>query len=55
MSPDSAGVQLRGAGHGQHGGVGEVRDGAAEAALARPAAQRADPLLLRHDRAAGET
>ena len=41
------GAQLRGAGHRQHGGAGDVRHARAAGALARAAARGRDPLGLR--------
>ena len=51
-SPIGAGsVQLLGARHRQHGSAGALRHRRAAEAVARAAAGRRDPLLLRHDRA----
>lgn len=48
---DRAGtLQLRRAGYRQHGGAGALRQRGAEAHLAGTAAERRDPLGLRHDR-----
>ena len=47
------GLQLRGAGHRQHGDPRRARHGRAEGALAGAAAGGPDPLLLLDDRARG--
>ena len=52
QEPARVGVpQLLGARHRQHGGARAGRHARAEEAVARAAAQRRDPQLLRHDRA----
>ena len=47
------GGQLLGARHRQHGSVRPLRLGRAQGEVAEAAAQRRDPLVLRHDRAGG--
>jgi hypothetical protein len=51
IAPRPGGVQLRGAGHGQHGSAGEVRQRGAEGGVAEAPARRRDPQRLCHDRA----
>ncbi len=46
----AGGVQLLGAGYGQHGSAGPLRHAGAAAALARAVARRPDPLGIRDDR-----
>ena len=48
--PGPGGTELRGAGHRQHGVACRVRHRGAEGKVAQAAAERRDPLGLRHDR-----
>ncbi len=49
----AGGVELRRAGHRQHGGAGHVRHPRAAGPVAQAVAGRADPLRVLHDRARG--